>query len=185
MVDNSYAVLEDVRIIFRNFAGEERQYNRKGDRNFTVILPEDIGERMAKDGWNIKRLKPRDPEELGDLSLKVKVNFEGRPPTVALITSRGKTNLDEESCELMDYAEFERVDLTISPYNWKVNGKTGTTAYLRSIFGFIREDELEVKYADIPEINSQPVHAELERVREMPALPAGEDDIPEIEVIEG
>ena len=35
--DNT-VLMEGVRIIFRNFAGKEGQYNREGDRNFAVLL---------------------------------------------------------------------------------------------------------------------------------------------------
>ncbi len=43
-------MVEDARLIFRNFAGKEGQYNREGDRNFAVILPDDVAEQMEKDG---------------------------------------------------------------------------------------------------------------------------------------
>jgi hypothetical protein len=53
-------LMEGVRIIFRNFAGKEGQYNREGDRNFGVILPDDVAQQMLADGWNVKYLKPRE-----------------------------------------------------------------------------------------------------------------------------
>ena len=50
-------MIEDCQLIFRNFEGKEGQYNRKGDRNFAVILPQDVAHQMLKDGWNVRYLK--------------------------------------------------------------------------------------------------------------------------------
>ena len=60
--DNT-VVMEGVRIIFRNFAGKEGQYNREGDRNFAVLLDEQTADPMGQDGWNVKMLRPRSDEE--------------------------------------------------------------------------------------------------------------------------
>lgn len=143
-------MLENVRIIFRNFAGEERQFNAEGDRNFTVILDEETGQRMLAEGWNVKRLRARGDDEDGDLSLKVKVSFKNRPPRLVMITmsKKTRTTLDEGTAMMMDWAEFDNVDLTLSPYTWNVNGKSGVTAYLKSMFGILHEDELDLKYAE-------------------------------------
>ena len=43
------------------------------------------------------------------------------------------------------------MDLTLNPYAWEVNGKTGVKAYLKSIFVTIVEDDLDRKYADVPD----------------------------------
>jgi len=145
--DNT-VMMEGVRIIFRNFAGKEGQYNREGDRNFAVLLDEKVATAMAEDNWNVKWLKPRseDEEEAPQAYLPVSVNFKGRPPRIVLITSRGRTNLDESTVEMLDWADIINVDLIIRPYEWTVNNKSGVKAYLQSIYATIDEDPLEVKY---------------------------------------
>jgi len=150
--DKNTVLMEGVRIIFRNFAGKEGQYNRAGDRNFGVILPPDIAEVMLADGWNVKYLKPRDDdeEEVETPWLSVSVNYgKGRPPKVLQITSRGRTTLDEDSIELLDWADIINVDLIVRPYTWEVSGRTGIKAYLQSMYVTIDEDELERKYSDL------------------------------------
>lgn len=143
-------VMEDARIVFRNFAGAEGMYNREGDRNFCVLLEDDLAAEMLADGWNIKRLKPREGEEQGTAYIQVSVGFKGRPPRMVMITSRGRIELGEDECVLLDWADIDKVDLIIRPYHWNVNGRTGVKAYLKSIFVVIHEDYLELKYADVP-----------------------------------
>lgn len=147
-------LMEGVRIIFRNFSGKEGQYNREGDRNFGVILPSDVAEAMARDGWNVKFLKAReeDEDETETPWLAVSVNYDkGRPPKIMLITSRGRTSLDSDSVDMLDWADIVNVDLIVRPYTWEVSGKTGIKAYLQSMYVTIEEDELERKYAEMDE----------------------------------
>jgi hypothetical protein len=142
--------MEDVRIIFRNFAGKGGQYNKEGDRNFAVLLDHDTAKRMAQDGWNVKTLKPREEGDEEQPYLGVKVNFHGfKPPRVVMITSRGKTTLGEKEVGVLDWADIRNVDLIVRPFEWEVNGKTGVAAYLQAIYVTIEEDELELKYADV------------------------------------
>jgi hypothetical protein len=152
MAEQGTVVMEGVRIVFRNFAGKEGQYNRQGDRNFAVLLDDTVANAMAEDGWNIKWLKPREDaeeDETDQAYLQVSVNYKGRPPTVALITSRGRTNLDEDTIDMLDWADITNVDLIVRPYSWEVQGKTGIKAYLKSMFVTIEEDVLERKYAEM------------------------------------
>jgi hypothetical protein len=152
-------VMEGMRIIFRNFAGKEGQYNREGDRNFGVILPPDVAEAMAADGWNVKYLKPRedDEDEVETPWLSVSVAFDkGRPPKILLITSRGKTALDENTVEQLDWVDIAvdddgnpKVDLIVRPYFWDVSGRTGIKAYLQTMYVTIEEDDLARKYAEM------------------------------------
>jgi hypothetical protein len=149
-VDNT-VIMEGVRIIFRNFAGKEGQYNREGDRNFAVLLDDKIANDMAEDNWNVKWLQPRNEEEgeTPQAYLPISVNFKGRPPRIVLITSRGRTNLDEDQVETLDWVDILNVDLIVRPYAWEVNGKSGVKAYLQSIYVTIEEDPLEIKYGDL------------------------------------
>lgn len=145
-------MVEDATIIFRNFAGKEGQYNREGDRNFAVILPEDVARQMLEDGWNVRYLESRDEGEPDTPYISVAVNFKNRPPRVVLITSASRTQLDENSVEVLDWADIRVADLIARGYDWNVNDKSGTKAYLQSLFVTIEEDALERKYA----INENP-----------------------------
>jgi hypothetical protein len=148
--DNT-VLMEGVRIIFRNFAGKEGQYNREGDRNFAVLLDDKTAQAMAEDNWNVKWLQPRgeEEEETPQAYLPISVNFKGRPPRIVMITSRGRTHLDEDSIEMLDWANILNVDLIVRPYEWTVNQKSGVKAYLQSIYVTIEEDALELKYSDL------------------------------------
>jgi hypothetical protein len=151
MADDNTVMMEGVRMIFRNFAGKEQQYNREGDRNFAVLLDTVVAEQMLEDGWNVKMLKPREDDEDQEEQayLSVAVGYKGRPPKIVMITSRGRTNLSEDEVEMLDWADIRNVDLIVRPYEWAVSGKTGVKAYLQSLFVTIEEDALELKYADL------------------------------------
>jgi hypothetical protein len=145
-------LMEGVRLVFRNFTGKEGQYNREGDRNFGVILPNDVAEAMLADGWNVKYLKAReDDEDEAEVPwLPVKVGYgKGRPPKIMLVTDRGRTALDEDTIDTLDWADIVNVDLIVRPYNYDVGGRTGISAYVQSMYVTIEEDALERKYAEM------------------------------------
>lgn len=152
MPDLKNFMIEDAQLIFRNFSGHESQFNKAGDKNFCVILTPDVAKKMAKDGWPVKTLKPREVEEgeevqPGDPYIQVKVSYKQRPPRVVMITSAGRTNLNNDSIEVLDWADIRTCDLIANGYDWEVGDKSGTKPYLKSLFVTIEEDELERKYA--------------------------------------
>ena len=149
--DDGHIVFEDAHILFKNFAGAETKYNREGDRNFCVIIPEDIAPKLLDDGWNVKVLEGREEGDAARFYMKVSVSFKGRPPMLVMISSRGRTNLSQTEVEMLDWVDIKMVDLIVRPYHWTVKGETGVSAYLKSMFVTINEDELERKYADIPD----------------------------------
>ena len=66
--------IDDARIIYRNFAGRGDKFNREGDRNFAVIIPnEELAHDLIDRGWNVKIKPPRDEHDTPFMILPVKV----------------------------------------------------------------------------------------------------------------
>lgn len=126
--------IDDARIVYRNFSGVGSKFNREGDRNFAVVIPdEDLAMRLKDEGWNVKIKDPRDEGDSPFMYLPVKIKFNDRGPIFHLRTGKNQIKLDEESISCLDRIDILCVDLDIRPFDWDVNGKTGRTAYLQAI----------------------------------------------------
>lgn len=129
--------IDDAHIIYRNFSGIGSKFNREGDRNFAVIIPdEDMAERLINEGWNVKIKPPRDDQDSPFMYLPVKVKFNDYGPNVYLTSGKKTNRLDEDSVSCLDDIEIISVDMDIRPYDWGPIGpdqKYGRTAYLQSI----------------------------------------------------
>lgn len=126
--------IDDARIVYRNFSGTGSKFNREGDRNFAVVIPDqDIADELVNRGWNVKIKPPRDEDDMPFMFLPVKIKFNERGPKVYLQSGDKTIELDEESIDCLDDVDILGVDLDIRPYDWEVNGKQGRTAYLQSI----------------------------------------------------
>lgn len=140
-------MVEDARIIFRNFSGKEGMYNKEGEKSFAVILDPAVAQKMLADDWNVKFLKVQEEGDEPIPYISVDVRFDNYPPNVVLITDTARTNLNDTTIGTLDWADIRTVDLIARGYEWEVNGKRGVKAYLKSMFVTIEQDALEAKYA--------------------------------------
>lgn len=123
-MNNENLMIENARIIFRNFSGKEGKFNREGDRSFCVILNDpEVCESAINGGYNVRTLKPREEGDEPARYISVNVKYGAIPPKIYLITRGTKTLLDESSVSSLDYADIAHADLIIRPYNWSVNGR--------------------------------------------------------------
>lgn len=163
---NNELKLEGVRLIWRNFAGEKKLFNETGKRQFSIPLDEPMALELREMGWNVRdNQKKVDAGEAAELlyHLGVTVKMDGRvPPRMFVVAQKWsetdqkqisvRTLIDDKDvpASVLDFAPIEYVDLILRPFNWDVNGKQGVSAYLKTLFAFLRQDELESKYAHIP-----------------------------------
>ena len=143
--------IDDAHIIYRNFSGVGGKFNREGDRNFAVVIPDqEAADALIKEGWNVKIKPPREDGDSPFMYLPIKVKFNERGPACYLVTGTRMNRLDEHTVSCLDDVDISSVDMDVRPYDWNVNGKDGRTAYLQSIkvtqqidrFAAEQEDEL-------------------------------------------
>lgn len=126
--------IEDARIIYRNFAGVGSKYNREGDRNFAVIIPnQEIADELIADGWAVKIKPPRDEDDSPFMYLPVKIKFNNRGPAAYIKSGNSVQRLNEDTIGMLDEIDIQSVDMDLRAYDWEVNGKTGRSAYLQAI----------------------------------------------------
>lgn len=141
--------IDDATIVWRNFAGAASKYNREGDRNFCLVVPnQEIADALVENGWNVKIKPPREDGDSPFMYLKVKVAFNERGPAVYLQTGKNMHRLSEDEVHRLDRIDILSVDLDIRPYDWEVNGRTGRSAYLESIKVVQNVDRFATEYAE-------------------------------------
>lgn len=141
--------IEDARIIYRNFAGVGSKFNREGDRNFAVIIPnQEICDELIEAGWNVKIKPPREDYDEPFMFLPVKIKFNNRGPAAYVVSGDSVTRLNEDTIGMLDEIDIAKVDMDLRPYDWDVNGKTGRTAYLQAINVTQNIDRFGARYAE-------------------------------------
>lgn len=155
ITDRGILQIDDARITFRNFSGIGTEYNREGDRNFSLVIPDmEMAEILEKEGWNIKIKPPRTEDEEPFITLPVKVSFNEMGPNIFLISGGKAIKLDEHTVHRLDRISIANVSLDIRPYDWTVNGKNGRKAYLSSMEVEQNIDRFSMKY-DAADFNDE------------------------------
>lgn len=125
-------IIEDAQVIFANFSGHEGRYNRAGNRNFSVIIPDtNLALQLKDEGWNIKE-RVVNGESTGEYYISgVNINFDYfiKPRIVYITNVNGREHemelteelLDSGIAEQLDGRGAERYDISIRPRVWKRN----------------------------------------------------------------
>lgn len=146
---NERGVLEvdDARICYLNFSGVGTKFNREGDRNFALIIPDtELADMLTNNGWNVKVKPPRDENDTPFMFMPVKIKFNANGPAAYLKSGASITRLNEDTIGMLDDISIASVSMDIRPYDWEVNGQSGRTAYLQSIEVIQRIDRFGAKY---------------------------------------
>ena len=127
--DGSLSV-EGARIIWTNFSGRPTKFNAAGGkRTFNLVLDRDTADELARDGWNVREIEPKNEGDEPLYVTEITVGFGQYPPKVYLIDSRSKRMqpLDEDSISLLDNIDIENVDVMVRPYRHGVANARGNT----------------------------------------------------------
>lgn len=142
--------IEGAMIIWKNFSGERDKFN-PGKRGFSVVIDDTVmADELRHEGWNVKDrpLQEGADDSEQEWTLPVKLNMN-RYTQVWLIVGNHKTLLDEDTVSQLDVVDIVNCDISIRPYEWEMNGHTGITAYVDSMYVTIRENKFAEKYADL------------------------------------
>lgn len=144
-------LVDDAKIIYRNFAGRGNDYNREGDRNFSLVIPPEFVEGLLADGWNVKEKVSQSTGE----------KFYVMPVTVKYFDDRGdgcdavmkKSNGDKEilypdNIGKLDRADIVRCDMDIRPRYWTYGTKSGKSAQVDVISVEIRTNRFAEDFYD-------------------------------------
>lgn len=157
--------LDNSDIIFRNFAGVEKQYNTEGDRNFCVRLDPDVANTLAEYGVPIKILDPRAEDDEPTRFMKVKIKdwskiysatVNQRWPEDMTLAQRMEKQLlsDKALYSLDDPANINSAWLVCTFYHWtmgQASKKSGISVSLEKGFFKLEPNEMESKFFGIPD----------------------------------
>lgn len=159
MAEEKYDWIDDVEIedakikwAFSHFDGREDTFNQQGDYNFMIILPEDVAEKMAADGWNIKVMDGYEEGDPPEHLLKVKISYKYEPPKIYLIKGERKLRADESDLADIRRDTCEQIDVIVTPSRWVHGKNTGISAYTKELYAKVKESRFSANYADYEEI---------------------------------
>lgn len=164
--------IRNARIINKNFEGkEEKPYNPKGSRYFTVLLTdEEFIRLLAADGWNVKVKENEDGTVVAYLKVSVGYNNPSMLPKIVQITEKDgkkkKTFITESTVASIDSSDIENVSLEIRPRIWydsRTKEYGGIKAYLKTMYYDLVKDPFEDEYdVDVPDVGGLPFDPDVE-----------------------
>lgn len=140
--------LRHAEIARKNFRGAERRdkaghvVNSEGNRNFLLIIPDDMVTELIDDGYTVKDFRP-DENGNADSYIQVKVGFQYKPPTVWLVTAKSdgtkkRTRLTEGTINQIDElapSDIKDIKIVVRPVPGEDrNGNPKITPWLETMY---------------------------------------------------
>lgn len=145
---------------FSHFDGRADMYNEEGQHNFVVLLPEDIAQQMAADGWNVKEKPAYEEGDPPEWHLEVKISYKFEDPMIWLIKDNGvrKRRVRAKQSDLKDIkrSTTQKIDVILTPSKWTQPGRSGITAYAKELYATIKESRFAAQYDEYEDISVSP-----------------------------
>lgn len=146
-VPNGNLQIDKARICQRHFSGKADEFHAEGERDFSLIIPnQDIADELLKDGWNVKIKPSKDPDGTPFMFLKVKVEPDRGGIVAWHIAGNAKRRLRTDELHRLDQMQIERVDLDIRPFDWTHGNRSGRSAKLVAIRVYQKIDRFTAEY---------------------------------------
>lgn len=139
-------IIEDTRFIFRpNLSGnpDRDQTFHSNARRANFVITEDIADKLASQGYNVKKVEPKEGYEEDGIQYFVPayINFDtvfSRPPLVYMVPANGgeKVALDKDTIEIIDQLadgqNIKKINVELNP--WYNSSRDCWTFYIRTLY---------------------------------------------------
>jgi len=141
-LSNGDLEVEGAGIIFKNFSGAPTEFNPAGGkRTFALVLPRELADDLAEEGWNIRRRPAKDEGDEDMLYTEIVVNMNSMyPPKLHLLFRYGDSEkmrlLHEDELFELDENIITDIDLIVHPFAHGRSNSAGSTVkgYLKTLY---------------------------------------------------
>lgn len=137
---------------FSHFDGREDTFNAEGDHNFTLMLNEELAQKLMADGWSIRTMDGYEEGDPPEYLLKVKISYKFEPPKIFLIKGQRKIRATQRDLADIRRDTCENLDVIITPSRWVHGQNSGITAYAKELYATVRQSRFSERYQDFEEI---------------------------------
>lgn len=138
----------EVRVINKNFSGSK--FVENGEKSFGIVLDDvDAAEKMRADGWPVRILAPRTPDETPIYWMKVAARFDKYPPEVYAFANGRRRALNETTIGELDHMVIRTVDCEVYASHWKTMNGEGEKVYLNKLYVPLKDNPFEEKWGNI------------------------------------
>ena len=147
--DSKVLKINDARIIYRDFSGQNTNFSN-GDPSFSIVIDDEhIAQALESAGYNIKRPDPskiRDDGTTLPIHMKIKIKFNNYGPDIYLVTNGVITKVPQERIADLDHLRLVGADMDIRGWDYDYAGRKGRAAYLNSLKVYQQVDRFAEEY---------------------------------------